>query len=84
MLVKWEMLYTDSKVDEDLVDQVSIDMENKRYVLDIDADMCITDDTDENGEPFACSYYVSRKLFDFIITALNEQGFKYADWKDVE
>ena len=35
-LVKdWEMFYTDSKNNEDLVDQVSIDKENKRYVVKI-------------------------------------------------
>ena len=29
----WELLYTESKKDEDKVDQISIDVRNKRFVV---------------------------------------------------
>ena len=66
-MTKWEMFYTNSKNDEDLVDQISIDVRNKRYVLDTDAPDMVTDGYDENDEPIE-SNYVSRFVFDIIST----------------
>lgn len=73
-LTKWEMFYTDSKNNEDLVDQISIDADNKRYVLDIDAEDWVTDGEDENGNEIY-SNYVSRYMFDLILKAIKENGF---------
>ena len=72
----WEMLYTDSKKDEDKVDQISIDVRNKRFVLDIDADMMVTDGYWDDGETEVVSYYVSRFLFDLVVEGLKDRGFK--------
>lgn len=72
----WEMLYTDSKKDEDKVDQISIDVRNKRFVLDIDANMMVTDGYWDDGETEVVSYYVSRFLFDLVVEGLKDRGFK--------
>jgi len=83
-LVKdWEMFYTDSKNNEDLVDQVSIDKANKRYVLDIDADILVTDGYDEEMNEVE-SFYVSRFIFDIIIDALKQKGFKQQVWQETD
>ena len=74
LIQKWEMFYTESKNDEDLVDQVSIDTKNKRYVLDIDADYLVTDGYYEDDEPI-CSIPISRFVFDLIIKGLKTDGF---------
>lgn len=71
---KWEMFYTRSKNDEDLVDQISIDARNKRYVLDIDAPDMVTDGYDENDEPIESSY-VSRLVYDIIVEGVKAKGF---------
>ena len=75
----WELMYTDSKNDEDLVDQVSIDFRNKRYGLDIDANSCVTDGCDEEGNEIY-SHYVSRALFDLVIESLDSKGIKKIDF----
>lgn len=72
---EWEMFYTDSKINEDNVDQVSIDVKNKRFVLDIDADMMVTDGYWEDGDEVV-SHYISRFVFDLIIESLKAKGFK--------
>lgn len=83
-LVKdWEMFYTDSKNNEDLVDQVSIDKGNKRYVLDIDADILVTDGYDEEMNDMD-STYVSRFIFDIIVKGLEENNFRKLKWEDDE
>ena len=73
---EWEMFYTDSKKDEDNVDQISIDTRNKRFVLDIDADMMVTDGYFEDGETEVVSWYISRFMFDLIVESLRNRGFK--------
>ena len=71
----WEMFYTDSQLDnEDLVDQISIDTANKRYILDIDAIDMVTDGYDENNEPIY-STYVSRTVFDIIVEGIKRQNY---------
>ena len=74
LTTEWEMFYTDSKNYEDLVHQISIDIENKRYVLDINAEIWVTDGEDENGNEIY-SNYVSRFIFDLILKSLKELGF---------
>lgn len=80
-LVKdWEMFYTDSHKsleEEFLVDQISIDKVNKRYILDIDAYDLVTDGYDaENNQ--VNSTYVSRFIFDIIVEGVKQSGFKEA------
>ncbi len=70
----WEMFYTVSKNNEDLVDQISIDVKNKRYVLDIDANICVTDSVDKNDN-YTDSVLVSRFIFDIILKSVKEKGF---------
>lgn len=71
----WEVFYTESKLDEDRVDQISIDVSKKRYILDINADDMITDWVDEYDN-YGGALYVSRFVFDLIISGLEKQGFK--------
>ena len=81
-LVKdWEMFYTDTigRKDEFVVDQVSIDVANKRFVLDIGADGIVTDGYDEEMNEVG-SNYVSRFVFDLIIEGLRQKGFKEVVW----
>lgn len=74
-LVKdWEMFYTDSLVNEDLVDQLSVDVANKRYVLDVGAEIWATDGYDEDDDEI-CSNYVSRFVFNIIVEGLKQKGF---------
>ena len=73
---EWERFYTDSKTgDEWLVDQIEIDVKNKRYILSIDANELITDGYDEEGEPIS-SYYVSRFMFDLLVSGVIAKGFQ--------
>jgi hypothetical protein len=84
-MINWEMIYTEADSDDEfLVDNLTIDMENKRYILDISVDGCITDSIDENGEPYGCSSYVSKKLFNFVLQALKDANFKQAKWVDFD
>ena len=74
----WEMFYTHAAgapKDSDLVDQVSIDETNKRYILDINAMDLITEGIDQKGNEIN-SFYVSRLVFDIIIEGLEQRGFK--------
>ena len=71
---EWEMFYTDSKNDEYLVDQVSIDVKNKRYMLEIDANDMVTDGYDELGNEIR-STYVIREVFDIIISGLKQKNY---------
>lgn len=75
-LVKdWEMFYTFSPDSlGDLVDQVSIDKANQRYVLDLSANELVTDGYDESGEPIE-SKFVSRLVFDLIVEGLKKRSF---------
>ena len=76
----WEMFYTDShksSKEEYLVDQISIDKVNKRYIFDIDADDRVTDGYDYKMNEIN-SIYVSRLVFDIIVQGIKERGFKEA------
>ena len=78
----WEMFYTDShksSEEEYLVDQISIDKVNKRYILDIDADDLVTDGYDSYMNEIN-SMYVSRFIFDIIVQGIKERGFKEAKY----
>lgn len=62
-----------------MVDQISIDKVNKRYILDIDANDLVTDGYDgEMNE--VNSMYVSRFIFDIIVQGIKERGFKEAKY----
>lgn len=79
LIKKWEMFYTDSKKDTELVDQISIDTRNKRYILDINEDSIITDGYYEDDTPIE-SFYVSRYIFDIIVSGVKANGFiKYIE-----
>lgn len=75
-LVKdWEMFYTDAKSGDDhLVDQICIDKQNKKYLLYIEATDMVTDGYDETDEPIN-SIYVSRLVFDIIVSGIKGKGF---------
>lgn len=80
MIKKWEIFYTDSlnsdfENDEELVDQILIDSLNKRYILNKDADILVTDSIDEFGNE-DYSMYISRFMFDLILEGLKNKGFK--------
>ena len=82
-LVKdWEMIHTGShksSEEEYLVDQISIDKVNKRYILDIDANDSLTDGYDGEMNEII-SMYVSRFIFDIIVQGIKERGFKEAKY----
>ena len=71
----WEMFYTESRTGDDmLVDQISIDEVNKRFILDIDVTYLATDGYDDNSRPI-CSTYVSRFVFETIVNGVKAKGF---------
>ena len=74
----WELFYTDAKYqnkEESLVDQISIDVVNKVYILEEEATDMITDGyDDEDNEIY--SAYVSREIFDIILQGLKSKGYK--------
>ena len=80
-LVKdWEMFYTDLKSgDDDFVDQISIDIVNKRFILDERVSFMATDGYDVMGEIIA-SIYVKREIFDILLAGLIENGYKRIGW----
>lgn len=71
----WEMFYTESKKDDELVDQISIDSVNKRYILDLNANSLVTDGCDKAGNEIN-SIYVSRFVFDLICEGVKNKEFK--------
>ena len=77
LMKNWELFYTDAKgakEEDDLVDQVSIDTVNKRYVLDEGVSDMLTDGYDEENEPIY-SKYVSREVFAMLVDALKRNGY---------
>ena len=70
---EWEMFYTRSDK-EDFVDLISIDVANKRYILDIDVSDLATDGLDDRGQEI-CSTYVSKVVFDMIVKGVRENNF---------
>ncbi|HHW89473.1 MAG TPA: hypothetical protein GX745_01015 [Clostridiales bacterium] len=70
----WEMFYTTSKADKDkLVDQISIDKINKRYILDTDVREVLSGSEESHELIFSC--FVSRLVFDCILEGLKKRGF---------
>lgn len=79
-LSNWERFYTDTKGqngEEELVDQISIDVVNKVYVLCQGFSDEITDGEDEFGNEI-CSIYVSREIFDILLQGIKEKGYNQA------
>lgn len=70
---EWEMFYTESLWDTDLVDQISIDLRHRKYMLETDVNDLVTDGFDEEGEP-VCSTFVSRFIFDLIVSGVKKKG----------
>lgn len=80
MLMKkeWERFYTtvaDATVENNLVDQVSVDEVNHCYVLEIGVGSYVTDGYAEDGEE-RYSHYVSRSVFDIIVKGLDRRGYE--------
>ena len=81
---EWEIFYTNSKKsggesEEKKFDQISVDVLNKRFVLDIGVDLLATDSYDDELEPIA-STYVSRTIFDTITEGLTAKNFKQIEF----
>jgi len=74
LVTEWEMFYTKSKNDDDLVDQISIDVRNKRYILDIDVSDLATDGYDDADNAIN-SVYVSRDVFDILVSGMKQKNF---------
>ena len=75
-----EMFYTDSKKATDelcLVDQIMIDKNNKEYFLQTDKDLNITEVYQSCGIEIS-SVYVSRFVFDIIVSGVKGAKFKEA------
>ena len=74
-----EKFYTDSKnKKEDLVDQISIDVLNKEYVLDLEEPISITDGEDEDGNEIY-AIYINREVFDILL-----QGLKLNNYNQIQ
>ena len=77
--LRWENFYTDSKnKKENLVDQISIDVLNKVYALNLEEPDYITDGYDEDGNEI-CSIYISREVFDILL-----QGLKLNNYNQIQ
>ncbi len=70
----WEEFYTVSKVDEDLVDKLSVNTKKKRYTLYENIDSINTDWVDENDNYYN-STYVSREIFDIMLAGIKEKKY---------
>lgn len=87
---KWESFYTDSLIEEDdfyisdkpreyLVDQLVIDEERNIYILELNQPLAIIKDGND-----IFSAYVSRFVFDGLLTILEQNNFKRCDVRDEE
>lgn len=70
----WEEFYTNSKVDEDLVDKLSVNTKKKRYTLYENIDSINTDWVDEDDNYYD-STYVSREIFDIMLAGIKEKKY---------
>ena len=75
---KWTCYYTSAVGSEDLVDQIEIDIKGKEYRLYKNEENYITDGYDEFGFP-QFSSYVSRLVFDILVSGIKEKNFKLSD-----
>ena len=74
----WENFYSETKQpnqEEDFVDQISIDVINKVYVLYEHIDDAVIGGEDEEGNEISL-FYVSREVFDVILEGLKSKGYK--------
>ncbi len=71
----FERFYTTSKISEDLVDLIEIDITNKKYNLYINHIDTITDGYTKYGES-TYSFYVSRSIFDILVSAIKSSDFE--------
>lgn len=70
----WEDFYTTSLNDEDLVDYISVNTKQKKYMLYIDANDLITDSVDIDGN-YTENMLVSREVFDFIVKGIEDNNY---------
>lgn len=81
---EWEdfHVYTNHTEDEDFVDNISINVKRKEYILDIEVSDFMLDSFDydamvnEGKEIYYESTKVSREIFDIIVAGVKEKGFK--------
>lgn len=74
-VTEWELFYTKSDKDEDyLVNQICIDVVNKRYILETDVPCHATDGFDSFGNEIF-SDYVSKAVFDMLVKSVKDNGF---------
>ena len=74
---KWERFYTETKnqnKEETFVDQISIDVINKVYLLHEQVDDAEIGGEDEQGNDIY-PFYVSREVFDIILEGLKAKGY---------
>lgn len=77
---KWQRFYCTAALPENedgffLVDQIEIDIESKQYLVLRNERDWVTDGCDIFDEPIY-SYYVGRKMLEFLIEACKGAGFK--------
>ncbi len=75
MTENWQVFHTYVKDSDDKVDQISIDEQNRRYVLDRNVSDLVIDSELEGGNCIN-SIDVSRFVFEIIVEAVREKGFK--------
>ena len=75
MTENWQVFHTYVKDSDDKVDQISIDEQNRRYVLDRNVSDLVIDSESEGGNCIN-SIDVSRFVFEIIVEAVREKGFK--------
>ena len=80
---EWEQLYTESKIDEDLVDLISINADEKEYLIELNAPSMVTDGEDDEGNQIYSSY-ISRFTFDLIVKALKESELSGEEYDCLE
>lgn len=71
----WESFYTESKIDNNLVDLIKIDKKGKRYTLCLNKDEDITEDYDIFGNEIY-STYVNRDVFNWIVDGVDSEEYK--------
>lgn len=74
MTENWQVFHTYVKDSDDKVDQISIDEQNRRYVLDRNVSDLVIDSESEGGNCIN-SIDVSRFVFEIIVEAVREKGF---------
>ena len=75
MTENWQVFHTYVKDSDDKVDQISIDEQNRRYVLDRNVSDLVIDSESEGGNCIN-SIDVSRFVFEIIVEAVREKRFK--------